>query len=180
MLNLKFIGSKTIVSTTLQFKRFRGKINIQRPREPHYEKARVLRFVQPIFADKKKKLPIIDLCTKPVDTTKRNVVNNPLENILAKECLNWFNHSKMVVFFHKNTFNKEDEFEAMVKLKHENMYMKQYGAAIVKKALVDTKYEAVLSLFKSHNVMIFSPDIKVSKVLKIMKKYPQLIMLGKH
>lgn len=33
-------------------KRFRGKINIQRPRPPHYERARVLAVTQPIYKQK--------------------------------------------------------------------------------------------------------------------------------
>lgn len=138
-----------------------------------------MRFVQPIYINEKKNAPIIDLCTKPLEAEhKKEVDYNPLEIIFAKECLNWFNHSKMIIFFHKNAFNKEETFEATVKLRKENMYLIEYGKKIVTKALQGSKYEPVLKIYNSHNLMIFSPDVNVSKMLKVMKKYPQLIMLG--
>jgi large subunit ribosomal protein L10 len=65
-------------------------------------------------------------------------------------------------------------------LKRENMHLKQYGKKIVRMALEGTKYEPVLTLFTSRNFMVFSQDVQVSKLLKLNRKIPQLILMGKY
>lgn len=143
--------------------------------------------------------------------------DNPFERILAKDLLNWFNHSKMVAFFHTNPMSAEDHFkvsrnywnfftfvavfinakysdslwqprvltvnmlyfQANIALKKQNMTLKNYGHKTARLALENTEYEAVLSLFQSHNSMVFSSETQVSKLLRLLKKMPQLILMGK-
>jgi hypothetical protein len=65
-------------------------------------------------------------------------------------------------------------------LKRENMYLKQYGKKVVRMALEETKYEPVLTLFTSRNFMVFSQDVQVSKLMKLNRRTPQLILMGKY
>jgi hypothetical protein len=60
------------------------------------------------------------------------------------------------------------------------MYLKQYGKKVVRMALEETQYEPVLMLFTSRNFMVFSQDVQVSKLLKLNKRIPQLILMGKY
>lgn len=99
---------------------------------------------------------------------------------MAKECANWFNHSKMIAFFHLNSIIAEDLSIFRKFLKRENMHLKQYGKVIVEEAALDTPYEAILSLFNSHTYMVFCEENKSAKMLSIAKKTPQLILLGNY
>lgn len=45
-------------------------------------------------------------------------------------------------------------------------------------AIKGTPYEAVLDFYDSKNMTLFSPLPEIKKVLKISKKFPQLVVLG--
>nr|CAD7568407.1 unnamed protein product [Timema californicum] len=128
----------------LQTVRFRNRINIQRPRAPHYIRAK----------------------------------ENPFERLLAREILKWFNRSQMVAFFHRNPWTAEDQFKAYVALKKQDMHLKIYGRSTLKMAVENTRYEIVLKLFESHNLLVFSAEPQVGKLLKLLKKIPQLTLLA--
>lgn len=65
-------------------------------------------------------------------------------------------------------------------LKKQNMHLKQYGKKIVRMALEETEYEPVLMLFTSRNFMVFSEEPQVTKLLKLKKRMPQFILMGKY
>lgn len=106
---------------------------------------------------------------------------NPYEKILAREVKNWFDHSKMTAVVHINPINGEDFFKARVAFHKEGMQLKKYGTEILKLALTDSKYEALLPISKTTQFstgFVFSPEHnKVSSILKIIKKIPQIQLL---
>ncbi|CAH2067008.1 unnamed protein product, partial [Iphiclides podalirius] len=53
-------------ATFLIAKRFRGKINIQKPRKPHFERQLLLDFTKPIYRPPKYTLPDVVLCGKNI------------------------------------------------------------------------------------------------------------------
>lgn len=65
-------------------------------------------------------------------------------------------------------------------MKKQSMYLKQYGKKVVRMALENTKYEPVLTLFTSRNFMVFSEEPQVAKLLKLNRRIPQLILMGKY
>ncbi|XP_067006781.2 large ribosomal subunit protein uL10m [Anabrus simplex] len=163
----------------VQFLRFRNRINIQRPKKPHYERAKVLHVCRPFFAKLEKTSPVVDVCLRPIEVTKKkDEVENPFRTLLARDLLNWFNHSQMVLFYHENPIKSDDLFKARILFKRQNMCLRSYSRNIARPALEGTKYEAVLELFNSPVAMAFSPEPQVSKALKITKKIPQLILLA--
>lgn len=117
-------------------------------------------------------------CSNIKKKSVKEEIDNPFAHILAKECANWFNHSKMFGFYHLNSIITEDILVVKKALKRENMYLKQYGKKIVKEAIIGTPYEAVMNIFESHTYILFSEEIKPATMLNIMKKCPQLIFLG--
>lgn len=160
----------------LLFKRFRGKINIQKPRQPHYDRALVSAVTTPTF----NKLPLQRNCydnelrinalkTKPV---------NPYDTIIAREAANWFKQSKMIAFFHLNSIQSDDMFKVRVALHKHNIHVKIYGKAVLKQALEGTKFETVLPLFEARNCIAFSPNMEINKMLKAVRRTPQLILLA--
>lgn len=64
--------------TSLQFVRFRKRINIQRPAPPHFERAKVLSVCKPYYLNPRKGLSLADLCEKPIEVLpyKEVVVNS--------------------------------------------------------------------------------------------------------
>jgi len=124
-------------------------------------------------------MSLADLCEKPIEMLPDVAsLENPYERILAREVLNWFNHSRFVAFFHSNPISADDRFKVNIMLKKQNMHLKQYGKKIVRMALEETKYEPVLTLFTSRNFMIFSEEPQVAKLLKLKKRMPQFILMA--
>nr|CAD7458907.1 unnamed protein product [Timema tahoe] len=67
---------------------------------------------------------------------------------------------------------------AYVALKKQDMHLKIYGRSTLKMAVENTRYEVVLKLFESHNLVVFSAEPQVGKLLKLLKKIPQLALLA--
>lgn len=105
-------------------------------------------------------------------------MDNPYERIIAKDVLNWFNHSQLVGIFHLNSITAEELFKTRVALHKENIQFKAYGKRVMNLAIKDTKYENVLPLFEAKNCIVFSTEPKLKQLLKITKKVPQMILLA--
>lgn len=160
-------------------RRFRGKINIQKPRAPHYQRQLLIDISKPVYGKPEYLLPDIVLCTKNKVERNRVVIDNPFERILAKECLDWFNTSKMVLFLHMNSISMEDKLPIYGNLKKNKIHLRTYGKKIVQMATEGTRYEAVNHLFTSHQNIIFGQPENIVKTLKILRKAPQMVVLGK-
>lgn len=163
-------------SPFLQFQRFRGKINIQRPRKPHYDRALFNAVTKPVYVQPK----VTELCSLKHVTAaqKADRIKNPYEGIIAKEVANWFNNSKMVAIFHVNSISADDMFKVRVQLFKQNMHLKVYSKHVMSQALLGTKFETILPLFDSNNGIVFSPEQNLPKLLKTVKKVPQMMLLA--
>lgn len=165
-------------SPLLQFQRFRGKINIQRPRKPHYDRALFNAVTRPEYVQP----TVTELCSTKHATNTNNVGHvrekNPYEKIIAKEVVNWFTNSQMVAIFHVNAISADDMFNVRVQLFKQNMHLKVYSKHIMSEALLGTKFESVLPLFNSSNGIVFSPEPNLHKLLKTVKKIPQMMLLA--
>lgn len=172
----KYEPNVRAISTTE--KCFRGKINIQKPRAPHYDRALFNAVTEPFIPrptitqecyQKRLEKEFVGANVKP---------DNPYETIIAKEVLNWLNHSKLVAIFHVNSIKADEMFKVKVAFHKENMHVKAYGKTILGKAMQGNQYEPLLPLFCSSNCIVFSEEPKIGQLLKIVKKTPQLILLG--
>ncbi|KAL5285913.1 hypothetical protein ACFFRR_007534 [Megaselia abdita] len=103
---------------------------------------------------------------------------NPYNRIIAREVLNWLNHSKMVAIFHLNSINSDDFFNARVALHKQNMQLKVYGKKIISMAVEGTKFETIEPLFDSNHCIVFSSEEQVSKLLRLTKKVPQMVLMA--
>lgn len=133
-------------------------------------------FLTPYYEKPNKDKPWADLCKKSLVFEKKGV--NEYQKIIARDLRNWMDHSKMVAVFHRNWFHSEHQLELQIDLKRENMYYKVYGAAIVNESLRDSPYTGIEPLLQAPTAFIFSSDIKLPVLLKILRKYPQLILLA--
>ncbi len=85
----------------------------------------------------------------------------------------------MVGLFHINPIKAEDYFKAKVAFHKSNMHLKVYGKSVMRRALSDSKYEALVPLFDINSCMVFSKDPKkVGTMIKIIKKIPQMHLIA--
>lgn len=162
----------------IQFKRFRGKINIQNPRPPHFERAKYLALTKPIFVSPYKDKPLTELCSGPGSQWKKKTEENPFQVIIAGELKKWLFESRLVAFFHMNPMNADQQFDAYVLFKKQQMHYKNFGHKTVELAVKNTPYETILDFYVSHNMTVFCKEPNIKKLLQITKKFPQLILLA--
>ncbi|EDW03972.1 39S ribosomal protein L10, mitochondrial [Drosophila grimshawi] len=159
----------------LQLMRHRGKINIQRPKEPHYERARVVAVTQPKYPEPPKALT----CFQSRAQRTAAQLENPYNAIIAREVRNWLDHSRLVAIFHLNSITADEIFRVRVQLHKQNMHLKSYGRKIIAQAVTGTQYEAIMPLFHSNHCIVFSPDQqRVGALLRLTRKVPQMVLLG--
>lgn len=169
-------------SLLVQCKRFRGKINIQNPRPPFYTRKLFNAVTEPVYPRK----TAIDLCHEKhalkqleKEHGEKNVLH-PYENILARDLFGFFNEAQMVLICHKNSMDAFEYFNFKVAMHRQNVKTKIYNRKIIKAALQDTKFHAMLPLLTQihHNCMLFSDEWNINAVLKVLKKQPKMILLA--
>lgn len=158
-----------------QQKRFRGKINLKKPKI-FYTRKVVNAIVTPFFADPNKDKTIEHLCAE-ASLAKVSELG-PYDKILAKEIRNWFDQSRMVACVHVNSISEEDFFPFKVALHRANMYYKSYGIHLLQAVLEDSPYKDLKPLISKYSSWIFSPDTNVAAMEKILKKSYKLYLLG--
>lgn len=159
-----------------QQKRFRGKINLRKPKI-FYKKAVVNKLVTPFFINPDAGKSLEELCTNRVTGIVANELG-PYNKILARELRNWFDQSRMIACLHVNSISELDKFETKVPLHRANMYYKQYGPQIVFEAIKDSPYEGITPLINNFTAFVFSPDMDVSTLQKIIRKSKKMFILG--
>ncbi|XP_075212234.1 mitochondrial ribosomal protein L10 isoform X2 [Lycorma delicatula] len=164
----------------LQSVRYNRRVNIQKPRPPHYIRARLEMLAKPIFPEPiEKLLPLSAKCKLKEEEEIRNFrIDNPYENLLAKELLQLYNDSRLIAICQKNPMIAEDQFNMIIRFKRNKMVIKYDGKHTTKLALKGTKFEPVLDLFTVHQCAIFCKEPNVKALLTNLKKTPQLILLA--
>lgn len=161
-------------------KRFRGKINIQRPRPAFYERALVEAATKPYYD----RVPLVEECremqeAKRLPRTEKFVrPMHPYEQILAKELFERLNTAKMILFCHTNSYTSAGIFDTQVQMYRLNVHMKTYGQKLLRGATEGTKFESIIPLFGAPTCIIYSTENQVAKTLKILKKARALIVLA--
>lgn len=166
----------------IQCKRFRGKINIQRPRPPFYTRKLFNAVTEPIYPFK----TAVDLCHEK--RTERKALKqltiedalHPYQKILAKELADVFDAANMVLLCQKNSMDAFDFFNFRVAMHKKNIRTKATGRKLLNAAIKDTKYSAMLPILMqtSHNCLLFSGEWNVDDALKVLKKTPKVILLA--
>lgn len=178
---LVFVDFSVLLDTRtpfMQAKRFRGKINIQKPRKSHYERQLFFDLAKPILPSKYKNKQLVELCGGPYERRKRDDEEIALQRILANEVREKLDNSRLVAFFHANPMENDNLFKAKVLFHRQNMKLDSLGRKTMEMAVEGSKYEAILSLFVSRNMVLFSPEAKILPMMKINKKFPQLTLLA--
>lgn len=178
---LSFIAISRLVvprQLIMQQKRFRNRINIQRPQKLFYERALVTEFVTPFYARPEPIKPIWEACTVAKAKSKIEKEIHPYRQIIANEALERFEKSKMVAILHKNSMKAEDSFDFAVALHKKQMTLKYYGPGVMKTAVGGTRFEVISKLLRSPYYFVFGEEPNVTGLQKIVKKTPQVFIMG--
>lgn len=156
------------------------RVNLQRPRPPHYQRALLEALVKPKYPKPIENfLPLSRKCLKKEEAEiKAYRPDNPYENLLAEHLKQLFKESRLIAICHRNMFEKEEQFGINIRFKREGMILKNSSKHTLKIAIANTKYEPILQLFSLHQTIIFSAEPKVDLLLKILKKTPKLILMA--
>ncbi|KAK7793228.1 hypothetical protein R5R35_005078 [Gryllus longicercus] len=163
---------------SIQFVRYR-RINIQKPRPPHYVRKLVLHVCEPQYEKPKKSIQ--ELCLRPVFLTKKQKVEeNPFQTLLARDLVNWCEKSNCIYIFQQNSITGPDIFKAKVLFKRQQMALQKYDRPTMEEAFSSNdKYKALLPLIVGSPLSLaFGSEPQVSTVLKICRKVPELILLA--
>lgn len=174
------IGSAFLLQSEnvlVQSKRFRGKINIRKPRPPHYERAVFNAVTQPFYKIK----TVVEVCreTQEKELQMNKIVRepNPYEILLAREMREAFESSEMILICQKNSMKGLDYFRFKVALHKKNVKIMVHGSQVRKTALNGTKFASMLQIMNVSSCMLFGDASSLGDVLKILRKVPQVILL---
>lgn len=176
-----WIGPAVILQSKnllVQSKRFRGKINIQRPKPPHYERALFNAVTKPIY----EKIPIIVTCREKqleiLQQQKEKPEPHQYEKICGRELRELFESNEMAIICHRNSIRTNDFFDFKVLLHKKNVKVKLSGKRVQAIALNGTKFENLQTLFEVSNCMLFGSASALPDVLKILRKSPKVVLLA--
>lgn len=166
----------------VQCKRFRGKINIQRPRPPFYTRKLFNAVTEPIYPFKS----AVDLCneTRAERAAEQQLSLeedlHPYEKILAKELADAFDAAKMVLLCQKNSIVEFDFFNFRVAMHRANIKTKVQNRKLIRAAIEDTKYSVMLPILMQtpYNCILMGEEWNVDDALKILKKTPKVLLLA--
>ncbi|CAK9827378.1 39S ribosomal protein L10, mitochondrial [Anthophora retusa] len=159
-----------------QQKRYRGKINVKKPKI-YFKKALLNELLTPFFFNPNEDKTLEQFCAE-VNSTQTKKPLTPYEVILSKEVRNWFDKSKMIVFLHVNSISELDKFDVRVLLHRENMHYKYYGPRIVLEAIKNSPYENIVPLISRYTAYVFSSEMNTTALQKILKKTKKMYALG--
>ncbi len=155
--------------------RYRKQIYFRKYREPNFVRKQMLAICEPIMA--KDKRPHSERCINLLPKAERQI--HPYDKLLAEDMKQELRSSRMICFFHQNVMTIIEKRETRNLFQKEDMFLRYYNPDIAQMAMNGTKYESALHLAKLPNfTILFSAEPQVSKLLKLNKKCPQLILLA--
>ncbi|XP_068209583.1 large ribosomal subunit protein uL10m [Palaemon carinicauda] len=153
------------------------KPNLRHPPIPHWRRAVILELSKPKYKDPLENVPAI--CkNKEAFLRKAEVKDNPFEIILAKEFFQKVEESNVLAVFHCNPMTAAELFANRVQLSKVGLFYHHCNNKIAELAFTNTKYEAVLDLYKTRNATFIGTEVNVPKLLKMMKRMRGLVLLA--
>lgn len=163
-----------------------SKINIQRPRPPHYLRALMIATTKPVYP----KVTAVDRCQQTQEQKKQQQLQalaaekdpsllHPHHRVLKNEAYKLFDESNMVLICQKNSMSSDEFFKFRVACFYKNIKVETFGRVIVQSAIQHTRFEAMLPVITSsrNSCLLFSKEWNVDDALKITKKMPKIVLL---
>ncbi|XP_043232811.1 39S ribosomal protein L10, mitochondrial-like [Amphibalanus amphitrite] len=159
--------------------RHKARINIQKPKLPHWEKARFQRLTKPRLPDPvDARLAPHAGCFHAVEVPPARE-DNPLEVLIGKQLRKTCENSRLIIFFHRNSITLTEVHKAWQMLKRAGFtYHKLFNNRIAGHAFSETRLWPVLQLCRSHTALVTCPEPRVAQLLSLQKRLPQLVVIG--
>ncbi|XP_022669047.1 39S ribosomal protein L10, mitochondrial-like isoform X2 [Varroa destructor] len=146
------LGRKAIQLRCVQVSQMRfRRIQTRNPPEPHFDRKAMLEVCKPIIPPKEK------VCGH-LNRVERIYEPHPWNVLKAKRLRANLEEASMILFYHKNSVKREDDF------KIHNMLFK-------KKLYLQTN-------ISNENAIIISPHKNITVAIELLKKMPQYILLA--
>uniref|UniRef100_K7G4M8 Large ribosomal subunit protein uL10m n=1 Tax=Pelodiscus sinensis TaxID=13735 RepID=K7G4M8_PELSI len=138
----------------------------------HFERQKLMAVTE--YVAPKPAIPAV--CSTPRVHAKKE--ENGYAKLLHRQVAEAFQDSKMIAVC-QHCFTPSDEMLMMQhRLRKHNIHVKFFPNEIVRPYLSTSKYKNLLPLFVARNLMIMSPEIKVKEMLRMLKRVPQISLLG--
>lgn len=157
--------------------RCRAKINLKRPRAPHFAKAVIEKFVSPVYPRIGKDVHLANLCAKTTEVRPVKSLGQ-YEQIIAREVADHFRNSRMIAFLHRGSIKHQQSFDFQVRLHKKGMKYKSYSSGIMLEALREVNHLEAYPLVQSRFGVVFGPEVDIAFLQKTLRKTPQLILLA--
>uniref|UniRef100_A0A8C4QU18 Large ribosomal subunit protein uL10m n=1 Tax=Eptatretus burgeri TaxID=7764 RepID=A0A8C4QU18_EPTBU len=119
---------------------------------------------------------IPECCVKPTETFTTE--KSKLEQLLEAKVEDVFRESTMIAVFQNCSLKMKEFFLLQHKLKKHGIAVNVFGSKMVHTVLKDTKYHNLLPLFLGSNYVMTSKEAKVKELLRAVKAFPQIVLLG--
>uniref|UniRef100_UPI00358F5772 large ribosomal subunit protein uL10m n=1 Tax=Myxine glutinosa TaxID=7769 RepID=UPI00358F5772 len=121
--------------------------------------------------------PVIpECCVKPMETFTTE--KSKLEQLLEAKVEDAFRESTMIAVFQNCSLKMKELFLLQHKLKKHGIVIHAFGSKMVHTVLKDTKFHNLLPLFLGTNYVMTSKEAKVKELLRAIKAFPQIVLLG--
>uniref|UniRef100_A0A8C8R7I5 Large ribosomal subunit protein uL10m n=1 Tax=Pelusios castaneus TaxID=367368 RepID=A0A8C8R7I5_9SAUR len=137
----------------------------------HFDRQRLMALTEYIAP----KPAIPERCITPRITV---IEEDGYAKLLRRQAAEVFQDSKMIAVCQYNFTPSEEMVLLMHRLRKHNIHVKFFPNEIMKPYLSVSKYKNLLPLFVSRNIIIVSPEIKAKEMLRVLKRMPQLNLLG--
>ncbi|XP_003222533.2 large ribosomal subunit protein uL10m [Anolis carolinensis] len=115
-------------------------------------------------------------CIKPPATLMEE--ENGYTRLLRRQVEQTFLENKMIAVCQYNYIHGNDMILMRHQLRKHNIHVKFFPNEIVRPFLLDSKFKNLLPLFVDRNLLMVSPETKAQEMLRILKRMPQIVLLG--
>ncbi|KAK2147588.1 hypothetical protein LSH36_546g01022 [Paralvinella palmiformis] len=179
MAKMSALGKVKLFTPLLIQCRHKSKHFIQRPRPSHLDR-RIFEAVTVPLLPEKIHDPYANCprLRRRLQAVKEDVVQdemeNAYENYLMGICRRMLEENRMIIAFQLMAMSTREKVDIKRQLFLNGLKLKFVSNAIFS----DTKWINLSPLLCSHNAYVVSPDVDISRVIKLTHKMPELILLG--
>ncbi|XP_067687389.1 large ribosomal subunit protein uL10m-like [Haliotis asinina] len=149
--------------------------NIQKPRPSTKERRLFEAITQPILLPEVERLQPVKV--KDINPRKDEQLSG-YEKFLIRQCKKMFEDHKMVIVCQPLPMSENEKREIRNKFRDAGLDLVHHGNKLIRLAIMDTRLTNLLPFFTGTNLLIVSKDPQVAEMVKIVRRIPQLYILG--
>uniref|UniRef100_A0A8D0HRK2 Large ribosomal subunit protein uL10m n=1 Tax=Sphenodon punctatus TaxID=8508 RepID=A0A8D0HRK2_SPHPU len=119
---------------------------------------------------------IPERCLKPL--VKKIEEETGYERLVRRQAVEAFRESRMITVCQYNSLSNDDMLMLRHQLRKHNIHVKFFPNEIIIPFLLESKYVNLLPLFVGRNIVLVSPETKAKEMLRMLKRVPQIVLLG--